>query len=446
MKHLKFFYLIPLASVTVFTLFSVPASANGVSRGGGNAIVCFKNKKFADLFKVFDPSTQVVTSFKPLTNIVLAEHGDEKNPIESPIESIEMLDLHIARQDTGLSSNSELQILTVGDTSDVKNESPEKLDMNLDSQYSSVISRVRDILPSIYSKLVEAGDKLKLNQIKKIETAPFPILDVNLLEELDPRCVLSTVVVQTGVLNAQPVWLYDPRIFFHSKFGRLNQFVAILHERVYLIGRTYEQMNSYQTSILVSQLLKKETTAEEVLSSFRALTSSDEFRYELTPAGQVTSKIRTMAAAKLKYAREYQVYEWLTDFFKGVENEIHNYTSTFIDLETKLAQVTTAKEYIDILWQQQFLARTPNIQQTQHLVQSRCIEFKQALDLHQKEMDDSVACAKENFLLENTPDLLIQSLPGMNQTQKEKVRNDLHKNFLQDRMDRFSVTLEFPLP
>lgn len=425
-----------------FSSSSVLASQNGASRGGGNAVVCFKSVETANLFKIFDSTTHLPTGFRPITTEILAE----TDPNNSQIESIEMLDLKLAKEERGLTSHTPINPLYFLDASGVNINDQNSLEIFLDQKYYELISRVKDTLPQIYLKLVDAGKQLALEDILIEKNGLNSVFDVRPIGQLEAKCILSTVIVQAGELGGQPIWHIDPRIFFHPKFGRINQVVAVLHERIHLIGRSYGKKDSYDATLFISHLLRQNVTVAEILTSFQVLTDAKEFNYDQTSAGQFIHRIREEVRNKYMSRKRDLFKNWIIEIFRGVEYAVVDYPETVKYLLQEVETSASPMEFIYSIGRAQIAVFEEERDFLKKKVKSNREYFIKNLQVRKWEFEKITVETQIEIFRDPLFIDLVSNLKGFSVDHQFKIRRDLLEKLYQGQIENFKIDLNFRLP
>lgn len=272
--------------------------------GGGNALVCFKQK------------TAQVGGSEVDINIAEKIRNSESKKIPDKyleyIESIEMFDLYEAKKRRGIDSPQ-----------------PEIIKINDDEKYYDYFDR-----------LAKRYDKRVYRMLFVLETAKTLIPDTRLIFHDFPvehqndlgsvalpsnNCVVATMAAQVNYNDFYEVHI-DERLFNHPTHSKQSKATLILHELLYAVGRkTYDHKDSGATRNLVRYFISYHNSITEGEVSKALL----DLKFYAT--GAVDPESRHMAQydnsditletiSQIKNA-QHNIAEHTSDTFKSLENK-----------------------------------------------------------------------------------------------------------------------------
>jgi hypothetical protein len=252
--------LICLSVTSVLLLavvISTPLFATG-TKGGGNALICFKPEKATEVLKAYEHTD----SRGNIIPAQLNEKGQLKNILIrdehlADIDTIESFDLYEARMSIKGGDSKLIELK--------EDESP--------SDYiERLISRFDEVLPTFSAKMRNAMERIPLRDARFYPHGISPENDFTSVGLIDlSKCVLSSIFVQERVKNKEYLHL-DERLFSHSKHGSFSRAVGYLHEIVYLIMRDQGDSTSDAARKIVTELIVHrngatyENFAKEIIS------------------------------------------------------------------------------------------------------------------------------------------------------------------------------------
>ncbi|MGE3608458.1 MAG: hypothetical protein AB7I27_02630 [Bacteriovoracaceae bacterium] len=225
----------------MFIMLSFPTYAIQ-ERGGGNAMVCFKNEKILE-----DVKQNIIKNEGRISDFYINEEY---------IESVEMLDI-VEAKNTFASWNKEPQNDFVLPR---ESESAEQF-------HERIADRFKTLVPQIYLYINDASSKLKDirywgNGIQRIDDIKYREIIGN------DKCLRLTIIAQFNEKNSDDAFIaIDSRFFAlpETVFSTLNKVAARIHEELYYMARLqYHEETSDTTRNLTGLLFLKDLKLKDV--------------------------------------------------------------------------------------------------------------------------------------------------------------------------------------
>lgn len=197
------------------------AEKGGDSTGGGNARVCFQNESQAN--KAFENGNEIT------------------DDLISSIESIEVLDLYLAKLPKG-ESGLLPRLDSIGGEERV-------------SDYlSRIINRVVVVLPE-FSMIQVSRDHFKNENTIHYQSSLKRLHDESgVVRTENNKCVLATMAIQEN-RNGTHYLHIDDRLYMHPNHSNWSKAVLLLHEYVYQWARDLGQTDSRNTQLFVESII-----------------------------------------------------------------------------------------------------------------------------------------------------------------------------------------------
>lgn len=242
---MKTLLLSALVTSTLLTMNTEAIAAQGNSSGGGgNALVCFNTPTIPTQIRERDSKGAIID-------------GSIRNEHISHITRVEILDLVEAKFSKGIKDPKSYELISI------------KAEESISEYTERILGRIKNVAPIVYDKFMETLKAMPEDEAVGQPEGLYPVNDYNLLGKIDStNCVVATVAIHqfaNGTISIN----YDQRLMAHPRHSDMSKAVTYFHEVVYATARKWGQTDSQNTRKLVSLLLRKDVSVEDLAKTLK---------------------------------------------------------------------------------------------------------------------------------------------------------------------------------